>query len=452
VGLLVVGFAAGLLVAPRVIELLRATTSGAAPGLPSVSTPPEVASVEPPSAAAPLPDPPEPPRVPESILSVLPPSAREGVASRVELPRGAALSERVEVPAELPEALGPLEVEYTIDPVLTREVGDVLQRGRVALGHVIVLDALDGRVLAYVSTDPQKFPATRAYPMASLMKVVTASAVLRSAPDATGRPCVYRGSPWALSPALLDPPRAGRVTSFEHALAMSNNQCFARLAVHALGQLRMLDEMTSLGVLESPGAGHAAGEVDPVETRLDLGELGSGLAGSRFSPLAAARLAATLADGQLVTPRWIERVTDANGVSLLVPAKAPRTVLTPEVVRELRTMLVETTLSGTARRAFRGRKGQPLLGPIRVAGKTGSLSGPDPAGRYEWFIGVAPAEAPQVAVAALVVNRGKWWKSASQVAAEVLQSLFCAEGPCRRDATLAGQPAAAIERSTLDGG
>ena len=34
------------------------------------------------------------------------------------------------------------------------------------------------------------------------------------------------------------------------------------------------------------------------------------------------------------------------------------------------------------------------LGDVRVAGKTGNLSGKDPKGRYEWFMGVAPAESP----------------------------------------------------------
>jgi hypothetical protein len=61
-------------------------------------------------------------------------------------------------------------------------------------------------------------------------------------------------------------------------------------------------------------------------------------------------------------------------------------------------MLMETTRSGTARRAFRARGGRPLLGEVRVAGKTGSLSGRDPDGRYEWFIGVAPADDPRIAV------------------------------------------------------
>jgi len=110
----------------------------------------------------------------------------------------------------------------------------------------------------------------------------------------------------------------------------------------------------------------------------------------------------------------------------------PRPALEPRVTRWLRSMLVETTETGTARRGFHPG-GRALLSPIRVAGKTGSLNGTDPEGRYEWFIGVAPAEAPRVAVATLLVNRGRWHRSASQLAAEVLQAVFCADGVCRED-------------------
>jgi len=382
------------------------------------------------------------PPVPEEVLRRLPPSARNGPPGSDADPARSAV-ERVEAPADSVGLLGPLEVEYTVDPELTRAVFDVLRRGRVKLGHVIVMDPHDGRILSYVSTDPVVFPATRPYPMASLMKVVTAAAVLDSAPQAVSRPCLFRGSPYALNVALLNPPRRGQTASFQRALAMSNNQCFARLAVHDVGAPRMLDELATLGVLESPGPGHAPGEVDEIGSPLALGKLGSGLAGSRLAPLAAARLAASLADGELVSPRWIARVTDANGIELALPDDAPRRVLGPRVTRELRDMLVETTLSGTARRAFRDPKGRPLLASIRVAGKTGSLSGPDPKGRYEWFIGVAPADAPRIAVATVVVHQDKRWHGASDVAAGVLRAVFCSDGACTPETTFAAAPIAA---------
>jgi cell division protein FtsI/penicillin-binding protein 2 len=425
--LLALAFSGGWWSAQRIVSALRGVRIAA---LPAVSSGPGAWNRTPPAAtpepaAAVAVEPAPPPPAPEDVLRRLPPSARAGLPD-ADASLDALVAERVDAP----EPGRSLEVRYTVDPELTRSIAAILRRGRVALGHVIVMDPLDGRVLGYVSTDPAAFPATRPYPMASLMKVVTAAAVLATAPQAVTRPCVFRGSPYFLSAALLDPPRRGRVASFEHALATSNNQCFAQLAVHELGALRVLDELETLGVLESPGPGHAPGEVDPVESRLDLGELGSGLAGSRLPPLAAARLAAALADGELVAPRWIERVTDADGTDLGLPEPQARKVLDPAVTRSLRRMLVETTISGTARRAFRGPQGRPLLEPIRVAGKTGSLSGPDPKGHYEWFIGVAPAQAPRVAVATLLVHRDRKWTSASQVSAEVLRSLFCSGGAC----------------------
>ncbi len=330
-----------------------------------------------------------------------------------------------------PALKGPLRVEYTLDAELTRRVFRTLRHARVELGHVIVLDPSSGRILAYASTDPGRFPPTRIYPAASLVKVITAAAALDQAPEAARLPCRYQGNPWKLTAARLDPPRSGREVSLRRALATSNNQCFAQLAIHAVGENALLDAIARFGWLAEPAPAHEAGRVDPGKDRLGLGELGCGLAGCRITPLHAAQMAATLAQGELVPPRWIHRVVDAEGRELQLPAlPPPRPVMRPQLVAELRSMLIDTTASGTARRAFRKRGGHPLLGPVQVAGKTGSLSGGEPKGRYEWFAGVAPADQPRVAVAVLVVQGPIWWRSASQVAAEVLESVFCEKGRC----------------------
>jgi cell division protein FtsI/penicillin-binding protein 2 len=327
---------------------------------------------------------------------------------------------------------GPLRVEYTLDAELTRQVFRVLERGRVDLGHVILLEPTTGRVLAYASTDLERFPPTRTYPAASLVKVITAAAALASNPAKARLPCRYDGSPYRLTRSRIDPPKRGHTVSLRRALATSNNQCFAQLAVHAVGRTPLVEAIERFGWLSEPAVAHAAGTVESADDRYQIGRLGCGLTGCRITPLHAAQLAATLADGELIAPRWIERIFDGLGRELPVPAlKAPRRVLTQELAAEMRAMLVDTTISGTARRAFRGRGGRSLLGPVKVAGKTGSLSGTDPRGRYEWFIGVAPAEAPRVAVAVVLVQGNLWWRNASQIAAEVLRSVFCSEGECR---------------------
>jgi len=334
---------------------------------------------------------------------------------------------------------GSLRVHYTLDPALTRRVWKILDRGRVALGHVLVMDAHSGALLAYVATDPQAFSPARTYPAASLVKVVTAAAVLAADPTLAKQHCRYAGSPYRLTRRRLDPPRRGYSISIARALATSNNQCFAQWAVHRLGGYRLLAALDRFGLLRSVALGHASGLAeDPGEDKLAIGRLGSGLAGLRITPLHAVQLAATLVDGHRVTPHWIAGVEDAGGHPVAWrkegrPSAAPE-VLTPQLAGRMRHMLIQTTTRGTARKAFRTRRGRPLLPGIAIAAKTGSLSGRDPDGRYEWFIGLAPADHPRVAVATLEVQGPLYWMSASQPAAEVLKEIFCPNGVCRASA------------------
>jgi len=339
--------------------------------------------------------------------------------------------EQLPVPQGRQDLVGPLRVEYSFDVHLTQRIAKVLRRGRVRRGHAIVLDPSSGRLLAYVSTDPDSFPPTRAYPAASLVKLVTAAAALDLAPEEARRPCRYRGNPYRLSRSRLERPRTGRETSLASALAMSNNQCFAQLAVNTVGREALLAAISRFGWLEAPGPGHEPGEVGLADDDYDLGRLGSGLAGSRITALHAARMAASLAKGESVEPWWVDRVLDGRGQELMLPRRpAKRRIMTPVLAEELRGMLVRTTTRGTARSAFRDRRGRPKLGSIQVAGKTGNLSGSNPKGRYEWFIGVAPAKDPSVAVAVLQVHDDLWWVRSSQIAADVLSEVFCERRRC----------------------
>jgi len=380
--------------------------------------------------------PPQLPDVPAELLARVPVSRQAlelqaVLGSGVEMGRvgdrgvSGRLFERVALPD-----VGELSVEYTLNAELTREVFRVLRQARVARGHVILMEPRSGRVLAYASTDPETFPATEASPAASLVKIITAAAALDAAPESAALPCRYRGDPYRLKLWQLDPPRKGREISLRKALATSNNACFAQLAVHAVGDAPLVEAIRRFGWTASPAPAHAAGSVEPGEGRLALGRLGCGLAGCRITPLHGAQLAGVLAHGELVAPRWIDRVLDAEGRELPLPASpTPRRVVSPELAAELRDMLTDTTTRGTARSAFR-KRGRPLLGEIRVAGKTGTLSGKRPDGRYEWFIGVAPADEPRLVVATLVLQSELYWRTASEIAAEVLQRSFCRDGVC----------------------
>jgi cell division protein FtsI/penicillin-binding protein 2 len=327
-------------------------------------------------------------------------------------------------------------LRYTMDPDLSARVWRVLEQGRVALGHVLVMDVETGVLHVYASTDPERFSAAGTYPAASLVKVVTAAALMERAPVASRGTCRYQGSPYRLSRRRLKAPKGGREANLKRALATSNNQCFARWAIHSIGAHPMLEAIDQFGLLRVPAVGYPAGVAsDPGTDELALGKLGSGLDGLKITPLHAVQLAASLANGSRVEPRWVDAAYGPQGQPLEIvtpPPAAP--FLDPALTKRLRTMLIDTTRRGTARRAFRTRRGRPLLGEVTVAGKTGSLSGHDPDGRYEWFVGVAPADHPRVAVATVAVQGPLYWMSASQLAAEVLKQVFCHSGACQDDA------------------
>ena len=369
------------------------------------------------------------------VAALLPPVGREAL-ERVDPATGRLEVER-RVPPGRSDLVGPLEVQTTLDAGVTRWVWDVLERGRVELGHALVLDPTTRELRAYVSTAPERFPPTRSYPAASLVKVVTAAAALDVAPGvAEGAPCRYTGSPWRLTRARLDLQGRGRAVSLRRALATSNNQCFAQLGVHRIGGPALLEAIDRFGLLRSPGPGHPGGRAeDPGADALEVGKLASGLDGLAITPLHALGLAATLVDGRRAPVRWVDGVVDGEGRQLELPDPGPPVqVLTAALAGRIREMLADTTVRGTARKAFRTRRGRPLLQGISVAGKTGSLNGEDPDGRYEWFIGLAPAEQPRVLVATVAVQGPLYWMSASQMAAEILKGLFCPQGVCRVEA------------------
>jgi cell division protein FtsI/penicillin-binding protein 2 len=325
-----------------------------------------------------------------------------------------------------------VRVEYTLDEKLTEEIFSIFRHGRVERGQAIVLDPRSGRLLAYVSTDPEALPPERTYPAASIVKLLTAVALLQEAQEAAERTCVYRGNKYRLSRRRLAIPKSGHETTLARALASSNNQCFAQWAVHSIGQDKLLATFQSFGWLAAAAPGHAAGRIDEIKTTLDLGRLGSGLGGVRVNPLHVASLASILTDGRWIEPWWIDRVVDSRGRSIQMPRREePRQVISREIADRLRRMMVGTTASGTAKSAFRTRRGRRLLGSVDVAAKTGNVTGTDPYGRYEWFLGLAPAEDPTIAVVVLQLQNNLWWSRSSELAAKVLRAVFCDDQGCR---------------------
>jgi cell division protein FtsI/penicillin-binding protein 2 len=91
-------------------------------------------------------------------------------------------------------------------------------------------------------------------------------------------------------------------------------------------------------------------------------------------------------------------------------------------------MMLQTVASGSAFKTFRDAAGNPYLPHIRVASKTGTLTRHEENRHYTWFVGFAPADKPEIAVSALVVNTPVWRIKAPHLARDVLRAYFAGRG------------------------
>jgi len=142
----------------------------------------------------------------------------------------------------------------------------------------------------------------------------------------------------------------------------------------------------------------------------------------RYTPLQMAVYASALASGQRLQPQVVKEVLDPGGTP--VWHMEPKVVATVNVASAhldaIRNgMLKVTQPGGTAGHHFTDL-------PVAVAGKTGTVEMDARLGRddHGWFIGYAPFDDPQVAVAVIVEEGGGGSRAAAPVAKKILKAYF----------------------------
>ena len=322
----------------------------------------------------------------------------------------------------------------TLDPGLQQHLEQVFDTYQVPFGATVAIEPSSGRVLAYVShssANPQAGDLVRdaTPPAASVFKLITAAALIDAGVSPSTEVC-YGGGFSRLSVADLEdrPDRDRYCHDLTDAIGSSINAVVAKLA------LRNLDQATLSRYAAAFGFGHglpfdvatmpSPAEVpSDVQDRLEFARTSAGFWHMHMSPLHAAMIAATLAnDGRMARPTMVASIDDASGRTVYQHTPTVfRAVIPASTARTVGTMMERTVSHGTAHRTFFDARGNAFLPGIRVAGKTGTLSGSDPYRGYTWWVGFAPADAPTVAVASLVVNTPNWRIKASYVAMEALR-------------------------------
>jgi cell division protein FtsI/penicillin-binding protein 2 len=326
--------------------------------------------------------------------------------------------------------------ELTLDPTLQGRVEKLLRAHPTPYAAAVVLSVEDGRVLAMVGRS-SKEPGLSAAdlvmkawaPAASIFKLVTATALVERGVSPETRVCYHDGVHSVEESNLRSNPRLDRTcNSFAFALAKSQNAIIARLAHDHLNPsaLERVAHALGFGAALPFAFPTEASTANVPDGGLPFARTAAGFWNTTLSPLHGAYLAATLARGGVTPPlRLIDRVVDRAGNATRPLAAPERRVVDEAAARAVGRMMVGTTEFGTARTGFRDKKtNRPLLPGIAVAGKTGSLDRQNPYLSYSWFVGYAPAEKPEVAIAVLLGNGVDWHVKAHQVAREVLGEYF----------------------------
>jgi len=369
----------------------------------------------------------------EVEAALAPPDASPMRHPAIDLVRGATLGPDGRLRAALPDGR---VATLSLDFELQRKMERILRDYRVPWGALVATEPKTGRILALAEHSSKGELETAGLslrpiaPAASVFKVVTAAALLEAGVPSSREVC-YHGGLRGLRPALLEDSRRDyRCVTLADALGKSANVPFAKLAQRNLEPLALRD-MAERFFFDRPIVLEGVEVVpSPLQMPAEPFEFARTAAGFhqgvRLTPLHGALLAATVAnDGNLVPPHLVDAIDD-----MPVGDAAPQHVLDPAVARELGLMMEHTVKDGTARAAFRERRGEALPG-VRVAGKTGSLFERDPFRDASWFVGFAPMEKPEIAVSAVVVNEEIWHIRAPYVAREALRSYLLGTSPYR---------------------
>ncbi len=349
------------------------------------------------------------------------------------------------------------DVVLTLDPAVQQASMAGLEG---VTGAVVALDPSTGAVLGLASTptydpglltshDPAAIRAYAAeldamdtdprlnraisdnYPPGSVFKVIVSAAALSTgeytpdtvvpAPDTLTLP----GTSTQLRNFGNSSCSSSQEQSLIDALTVSCNTAFAQLGID-LGEDRVREMAEAFGMtgegLEIPMTTVGSG-VGDIESEAALGQSSIGQRDVRMTPLQAAMVAAAVAnDGTLMTPYLIDQVRapDLTVIDQADPETFSEPV-TPEVADQLQEMMESVVEEGSGRAA--------RIPGVTVAGKTGTAQVAPDVPDHNWFVGFAPADDPQIAVAVFVANGGGTGGDVSApIAGDVMQAYLEGQG------------------------
>ena len=331
----------------------------------------------------------------------------------------------------------PLRVTYTLDSGLQDKARKLLARYNPDYGMVVAIEPDSGRILAMIDStrageNHQNLSLVNSFPAASVSKIITAIAAVNENKLTGSTMIPYNGKSTSLYKKNVLRHKNNKWTrtiSFDQAFATSVNTIFGRVGAVMVGGDTMLDYAYRLGFNGQFASdftfdnGHI--ELNP-DDQWQIVEMASGYTDrNTLSVLHGATLAATAVNnGNLVTPVIVDSLTDPHGIPVYVhekPVFSP--VMSESAADQIKKMMQSTVRVGSARRSFR-RLHKSVLKDVAIGGKTGSLTGYEPKGKYDWFVGFGERGDHKIAFAVLCINKEKWYVKSSFLARKMMEYYF----------------------------
>ena len=345
------------------------------------------------------------------------------------------------------------DIRLTLD-TRVQKTAEALLSGRK--GAVVAIQPKTGKVLAVASSPTfdlnqvtSDFASIRKeadapllnrataglYPPGSTFKVVTATAALSSGKWSASSTFDDKGVYVVDGKPIYNSGKAKfGLHNLTDALTFSINTTFAQIG-DTLGGRKLGGEMNLFGFgrpteIDLPSGEVATsgryrdGQLLPNDQRdEDASRIAIGQENLQVTPLQMAMVAGAIANGgRMMRPYLVRRVITRDGV--VVKQQRPEevdSVSSAYIASEVGRMMQSVVSEGTGTQAG--------LAGLSVAGKTGTAETGDPERNQAWFIGYAPAEDPEVAVAVVIEDTsGTGGTEAAPVAGEVMRTAL-SSGP-----------------------
>lgn len=331
-----------------------------------------------------------------------------------------------------------INIQYSVSFDLQNEAEKLLTQYKPDYGAIFMMNAETGRVLAMASyergvANPINWNLQASFPAASVFKVVTATAAVDKAGIEPYQKIHYNGGAYTLYRRNVMTDKITRwtnVITLREAFARSINTAFGRLSLLHLEPSDLQEyaeryqfnkDIPSDFTIEKGSA-----QVPPNKT-FEMTEVASGYNRSnRMSPVQGAMIAAAVAnDGKMVAPYLVNLITDNNGEALYIPEVLElNRVMSAESAKKVRELMEQTVISGTSRKSFKNLVRDRRFNEIEIGGKTGHLTGDNPRGRVDWFVGYALDNNEKIAISAITVNKKFWTVKSSHLGQSMVKKYF----------------------------